>query len=58
MKTKKRDLIMLPAEMILLTDDKFRPWVDLYAKDEERWKVDFGNAFGKLLALGVEYPTQ
>jgi len=55
---ERRDLIMLPAEMILLTDDKFRPWVEVYAKDDEKWRKDFGEAFGKLLALGVEYPSK
>jgi catalase (peroxidase I) len=47
---------MLPAEYILLTDDKFRPFVDLYAKDEEVWRKDFAAAFGKL--LGISYLTQ
>jgi len=53
---EKRDLIMLPAEYILISDDKFKPFVELYAKDEEVWRKDFAAAFGKLLALGVQFP--
>ena len=49
-----RNLVMLPAEYVLVTDPKFKQYVDLYAKDEAVWQKDFASAFGKLLALGVD----
>jgi hypothetical protein len=32
---KSGQLMMLPTDMALLWDKKFKPYVDLYAKDEE-----------------------
>ncbi|PNH10843.1 hypothetical protein TSOC_002340 [Tetrabaena socialis] len=32
-------------------------WVTLYAKDDEAFFKDFAVAFGKLLELGVPFPT-
>ena len=35
------DLMMLPSDMALLSDPKFRKWVEIYAQDEARFtKVD------------------
>ena len=45
-------LMMLPTDVALKTDDGFRPFVELYARDEGKFREDFAAAFGKLLALG------
>ncbi|GBC07894.1 hypothetical protein RclHR1_07760009 [Rhizophagus clarus] len=47
------ELMMLPADMALIQDKNFRPWVEKYAKDEELFFNDFAAAFHKLLELGV-----
>ena len=46
------ELMMLPADMALLTDPKFSVIVKEYAADEEVFFQDFAQAFGKLLELG------
>lgn len=43
----------LPIVQALIKDKSFKKWVDLYAKDEERFFDDFADAFQKLLHLGV-----
>lgn len=50
---KSGQLMMLPADMALLWDKKFKKYVDLYAKNEEKFREDFANAFSKLMELGV-----
>ncbi|KAI9140769.1 mitochondrial putative cytochrome c peroxidase [Paraphysoderma sedebokerense] len=47
------ELMMLPADMALLHDPKFKAIVELYAKDKDAFFKDFSAAFGKLLELGV-----
>ncbi|POG68728.1 heme peroxidase [Rhizophagus irregularis DAOM 181602=DAOM 197198] len=47
------ELMMLPADMALMQDKNFRPWVEKYAKDEELFFKDFAAAFHKLLELGI-----
>jgi len=47
------ELMMLPTDMALIWDPKFRVWVEKYAKDQDLWHKDFAVAFGKLLDLGV-----
>ncbi len=47
------EIMMLPADMALVRDAKFKKWVEIYAKDLERFHSDFAKAFGKLLELGV-----
>jgi cytochrome c peroxidase len=37
----------------LLSDPDFKKWVEVYAKDEDRFFKDFSSAFSKLLELGV-----
>lgn len=39
----------------LVWDRKFKPWVELYSKDEDRFFTDFAAAFSKLLELGVPF---
>ena len=45
------EIMMLPADMALIEDPKFRKYVELYAKDEDLWFKDFSKAFSKLLHL-------
>jgi len=52
-KVAGQDLMMLPADMALKTDPEFRKWVEIYAKDRDRFYKDFAAAFGKLIELGV-----
>ncbi|ORY35461.1 heme peroxidase [Naematelia encephala] len=47
-------LMMLPTDMALIEDPKFRPWVEKYAADQGLFFKDFALAFGKLIELGVE----
>eukprot|EP01061_Rhynchopus_euleeides_P012342 TRINITY_DN219_c0_g1_i2.p1 TRINITY_DN219_c0_g1~~TRINITY_DN219_c0_g1_i2.p1 ORF type:complete len:331 (+),score=144.11 TRINITY_DN219_c0_g1_i2:125-994(+) len=50
--TKK--LMMLPADMALLSDPKFRVYVDKYAADNDKFFDDFSAAYTKLMNLGWE----
>lgn len=52
---KTGDLMMLPSDMCLLDDKPMRKWVEIYAKDEERFNADFAKAFKKLTELGVPF---
>mmetsp|Transcript_16454 Transcript_16454/g.40523 ORF Transcript_16454/g.40523 Transcript_16454/m.40523 type:complete len:297 (-) Transcript_16454:213-1103(-) len=45
--------IMLPTDVAMLDDLKMKPWVELYAKDQDRFFQDFASAFTKLQELGV-----
>lgn len=51
--TANGELMMLPTDMALIWDDKMRPYVELYAKDEELFFKDFKKAWMKLQELGV-----
>lgn len=53
---KSNTLMMLPTDMWLIWDKKFRTHVQEYAKDEEKFFRDFAAAFSKLLELGVPFP--
>lgn len=46
-------LMMLPTDYALIQDDKFRPWVEKYAADQDLFFQDFSKAFAKLIELGV-----
>jgi len=48
-----KQLMMLPADMIMIEDPAFRKYVELYAKDEDKFRQDFAHAFSTLLDLGV-----
>lgn len=50
-------LMMLPSDMALLADPEFKKWVEIYAKDSDRFYADFAKAFAKLLELGVPFPA-
>lgn len=49
------NLMMLPSDMALVVDPEFKKYVELYAKDEDRFFKDFASAFSKLLELGVPF---
>jgi len=49
------DLMMLPADLALIKDKKFRQYVEAYAEDEQLFFRDFASAFGKLMELGVPF---
>jgi cytochrome c peroxidase len=40
--------------MALVKDEKFKPWVEKYAADQDLFFKDFALAFGKLIELGVD----
>ena len=48
-------LMMLPSDMVLIADPEFKKWVEIYAKNEDRFFKDFAKAFNKLLELGVPF---
>lgn len=50
----EEELMMLPTDLALIQDDSFRPWVELYAKDKERFFEDFAKVFAKLMELGID----
>ncbi|KIX95402.1 uncharacterized protein Z520_08919 [Fonsecaea multimorphosa CBS 102226] len=47
------ELMMLPSDMALLEDARFRIWVDRYARDRDLFFADFAAVFAKLLELGI-----
>lgn len=50
-----KSLMMLPSDMALVQDKKFRPTVEAYAKDQALFYTEFGKAFATLLELGVPF---
>lgn len=44
--------------MALVADAKFKKWVEIYAKDKDRFYADFANAFAKLIELGIQRDAQ
>lgn len=48
-------IMMLPADMALVADKKFKEWVVKYAKDGDKFFVDFRNVIVKLFELGVPF---
>ena len=52
MDEETKTLMMLPTDICLIQDDKFKEYVSLYAQDESKFFMDFANAFGKLIRLG------
>ncbi|CAJ1955315.1 unnamed protein product [Cylindrotheca closterium] len=46
-------LMMLQSDMALIADPALKKWVEIYAKDEDRFFKDFATAFSKLLHLGA-----
>ncbi|KAI0995654.1 putative heme-binding peroxidase [Podosphaera aphanis] len=52
------ELMMLPTDMALTQDKAFLKWVELYARDKDRFFVDFSKAFAKLIELGIKRDVQ
>ena len=50
----EEELMMLPTDLALIGDKAFRPWVELYAKDKDRFFADFSKVFAKLIELGIQ----
>lgn len=53
-----QSLMMLPTDIALIEDPKFRVYVEEYAKDEAKFFKDFAIAFGKLVSLGCPANSQ
>ena len=45
--------MMLPCDMILIEDLKFREYVELYSNDEGQFFTDFASSFDRLIELGI-----
>jgi cytochrome c peroxidase len=50
-------LMMLPSDIVLISDPEFKKWIEIYANDEKRFFTDFAKAFSKLLELGVPFAS-
>lgn len=48
------ELMMLPTDYSLREDPHFKPYVELYAKDKDRFYKDFAEVFAKLIELGIQ----
>lgn len=47
--------MMLPTDMVLIQDKKFRPYVEMYAKDNKAFFKDFSAVILRLFELGVPF---
>jgi cytochrome c peroxidase len=47
--------MMLPADMAMAKDKEFRKWVEIYAKDQQRFFDDFAKVAEKLFELGCKF---
>lgn len=47
--------MMLPADMALVQDKKFKEWVEKYAADNDLFFKDFSAVIVKLFELGVPF---
>jgi len=48
--------MMLPADMAMVQDKKFKTYVLKYAADNDLWFNDFSAVLVKLFELGVPFP--
>jgi cytochrome c peroxidase len=51
--SKKGFLMMLPSDIVLMQDDKFKSYVKQYASSSSQFREDFAAAFQKLEELGT-----
>ena len=51
-----KSLMMLPADMALIQDKKFKAWIEKYAADNDLFFKDFSGVIVKLFELGVPFP--
>lgn len=49
------DTFLAPSDYALIEDPSTLQWVQLYAKDQQRFFQDFASAFTKLQELGVDF---
>ena len=47
-------LMMLPTDLVLIQDEEFKKYVDIYAGDSDKFFADFSKAFQKLEELGTK----
>ena len=47
--------MMLPTDMVLVTDKKFKPFATKYAKDNDAFFNDFSAVVLRLFELGVPF---
>jgi len=52
------DLMMLPTDLALILDSKFKVWVEKYADSLELFNEHFAKAFSKLLSNGAPKQAQ
>lgn len=52
------ELMMLPTDLCLIQDDKFKVWVEKYAEDRDLFFKHFAEAFGKLISNGCPVKGQ
>ncbi|EPY27158.1 L-ascorbate peroxidase [Strigomonas culicis] len=57
MDDKTKGAMMLPSDMALLLDASYKKYVDIYAKDNDKFCEDFSAAFKKLTELGTKNLT-
>ncbi|XP_055806430.1 L-ascorbate peroxidase 3-like [Solanum dulcamara] len=57
LKEDSEDLLKLPTDKALVEDSLFRPYVKLYAKDEEAFFRDYAESHKKLSELGFAPPS-
>lgn len=50
----EEELMMLPTDLALMADPTFKHWVEVYAKDKEKFFEDFSKVFSKLVELGIQ----
>lgn len=48
------ELMMLPTDMALRQDSRFRKYVEVYARDKQAFFRDFSRVFEKLMELGIQ----
>lgn len=49
----EEELMMLPTDLALMADPSFKHWVQVYAKDKDKFFEDFAKVFAKLIELGI-----
>ncbi|KNA18404.1 hypothetical protein SOVF_070820 [Spinacia oleracea] len=49
-------LVKFPTDKALLTDPRFRPFVDLYARDQRAFFRDYAESHKKMSLLGLNHP--
>lgn len=50
--------MMLPTDMVLVQDKKFKTWTEKYAKDNDLFFKDFSDVMVKLFELGVPFKSK